>query len=75
MATNGAAVDASPRTEPALSLAAKFDQVFGDREAVKCALAANLSYYHDDPATLGWQQFAVAQGRYLMSGGRFTSRA
>ncbi|MBN9042764.1 MAG: FAD-dependent oxidoreductase [Rhizobiales bacterium 62-47] len=71
MATNGAAVDASPRTEPALSLAAKFDQVFGDREAVKCALAANLSYYHDDPATLGWQQFAVAQGRYLLSGGRF----
>jgi phytoene dehydrogenase-like protein len=54
-----------------LSLSQKLDSVFGDNEAVKCALAANLSYYHDDPATLWWIFFAMAQGSYLMSGGRF----
>ena len=54
-----------------LSLAQKLDQVFGDDEAVKCALAANLSYFHDDPATLWWIFFAMAQGSYLLSGGRF----
>jgi phytoene dehydrogenase-like protein len=54
-----------------LSLAQKLDGVFGDNEAVKCALAANLSYYHDDPATLWWIFFAMAQGSYLQSGGRF----
>ena len=45
--------------------------MFGDDEAVKCALAANLSYFHDDPATLWWIHFAMAQGSYLQSGGRF----
>ena len=54
-----------------LSLSQKLDRVFGDNEAVKCALAANLSYYHDDPATLWWIFFAMAQGGYLLSGGRF----
>jgi phytoene dehydrogenase-like protein len=54
-----------------LSLSQKLDSVFGDNEAVKCALAANLSYYHDDPAALWWIFFAVAQGGYLQSGGRF----
>src|SRR5258705_514323 len=44
---------------------------FGDNDAVKCALAANLSYYHDDPATLWWVFFAIAQGSYLLSGGRY----
>jgi phytoene dehydrogenase-like protein len=54
-----------------LSLSQKLDRVFGENEAVKCALAANLSYYHDDPATLWWIYFAMAQGNYLLSGGRF----
>jgi phytoene dehydrogenase-like protein len=54
-----------------LSLSQKLQQVFGDNEAVKCALAANLSYYHDDPETLWWIFFAMAQGNYLMGGGRF----
>jgi phytoene dehydrogenase-like protein len=54
-----------------LSLAQKLTGVFGDNEAVKCALAANLSYYHDDPATLWWIFFAIAQGGYLQSGGRY----
>jgi len=54
-----------------LSLSQKLDRIFDDNEAVKCALAANLSYYHDDPATLWWIYFAMAQGSYLQSGGRF----
>ena len=54
-----------------LSVSQKLDRTFGDNEAVKCALAANLSYYHDDPATLWWVFFAMAQGGYLQSGGRY----
>ena len=54
-----------------LSLSQKLDRVFGDNEAVKCALAANLSYFHDDPATLWWIYFAFAQGCYLQGGGRY----
>src|SRR5258705_10901813 len=54
-----------------LSLSQKLDRVFGDNEAVKCALAANLSYYHDDRATLWWIFFAMAQGSHLLSGRRF----
>jgi phytoene dehydrogenase-like protein len=54
-----------------LSLSQKLDRTFGNNEAVKCALAANLSYYHDDPATLWWVFFAMAQGGYLQSGGRY----
>lgn len=54
-----------------LSLSQKLDRVFGNNEAVKSALAANLSYYHDDPATTWWVFFAIAQGSYLLSGGRY----
>jgi phytoene dehydrogenase-like protein len=53
------------------SLGEVFERAFGDDEAVKWALAANLAYYHDDPATLWWVFFAVAQGGYLASGGRY----
>src|ERR1700716_3802721 len=52
-------------------LAPKPACIFRANEAVKCAVAANLSYYHDDPATLWWIYFAMAQGSYLLSGGRF----
>lgn len=54
-----------------LSLSQKLDHVFGDNEAVKCAVAANLSYFHDDPTTLWWIYFAFAQGCYLQGGGRY----
>jgi len=54
-----------------LSLSQKLDRMFGNNEAVKSALAANLSYYHDDPATTWWMFFAIAQGSYLLSGGRY----
>jgi phytoene dehydrogenase-like protein len=46
-----------------------FTARFGDDEAVKFGLAANLSYYSADPARLWWLFFAVAQGGYLGSGG------
>ena len=47
-----------------LSLAQKLDRLFGDDEAVKCAVAANLAYFHDDPASLSWAAFAMVQGSY-----------
>jgi phytoene dehydrogenase-like protein len=59
------------RSDRSLSLSQKFEHVFGGDEAVKCALAANLSYYHDDPATLSWPFFAMSQGGFLLSGGRY----
>lgn len=69
LAQDGGALINSP--DWPLSLSQKLDAVFGDDEAVKCALAANLSYFHHDPATLWWMHFASAQGSYLQSGGRF----
>lgn len=56
---------------PKLSLSEKLTELFGDDERIKCAVAANLAYYHDDPATLSWTHFAEAQGRYLQSGGHY----
>jgi phytoene dehydrogenase-like protein len=59
--------DATPPQRDA-TLAQTLDRAFGDNEAVKTALAANLSYYHDDPAATWWPFFAMAQGDYLRSG-------
>jgi phytoene dehydrogenase-like protein len=66
-----ASATGTPQAEVPLSLSQKLDEVFGDDEAIKCALAANLSYFHDDPGSLWWTFFARAQGSYLLSGGRF----
>ena len=68
---SAADIDRIPESDRALSLSQKFDRVFGNNEAVKCALAANLSYYHDDPATLSWPFFAMSQGGFFLSGGRY----
>jgi len=54
-----------------LSLGERLRRAFGDDEAAKCALAANILYWHDDPDTLWWILFAVAQGGYLASGSRY----
>ena len=54
-----------------LSLGEALHRHFGSDEGPKCALAANLPYYHDDPDSLWWIFFAVAQGGYLKSGGRY----
>lgn len=62
-----------PESEAAMSLLHKLDSVFGSNEAVKCAVAANLAYYHDDPAALSWRHFATAQGHYLRSGPCFVN--
>ena len=54
-----------------LSLSQKLERAFGNNEALKSTVAANLSYYHDDPSTTWWVFFAMAQGSYLLSGGRY----
>ncbi len=54
-----------------MSLGKSFHHAFGDDEAVKCALGANILYWHDDPDTMWWILFAIAQGGYLASGGRY----
>ncbi len=46
-----------------LSLSQKLDRTFGGNEAVKAALAANLSYYHDDPVTTWWVFLRRRPGR------------
>jgi phytoene dehydrogenase-like protein len=54
-----------------LSLLAALDRALGDCEPAKCALAANLALFHDNPGTIAWRFFAGAQGAYLASGSRF----
>ncbi len=66
-----AALDEPARQDWDLSLAQKLDRTFGGNEAVKCAIAANLCYYHDDPKTLWWVFFALAQGGLLQGGARY----
>lgn len=62
---------AAPNGRGAWSLADTLAASLGDDEAAKCALAANLALYHDDPRTLSWSFFAAAQGAYLATGARF----
>lgn len=52
-----------------MSLAERFQRAFGDDEAAKLGLGANMLYWHDDPETLWWILFAIAQGGYITSGG------
>ena len=54
-----------------LSLDDAFQRDLGNCEGAKCALAANLAYYADDPRKTWWLFFAVAQGGYFGSGGVF----
>ncbi len=53
------------------SLSEVFTRHFGDNEALKFALYANLPYYSDDPDRFWWLAFAMAQGSYLKSGGYY----
>jgi len=53
------------------SLADIFQELFGDDEAIKIALAANLAYYTDDPEQMWWIFYAVAQGGFLSGGGHY----
>jgi phytoene dehydrogenase-like protein len=54
-----------------LSLAERLHRAFRDDEAAKFGLASNILYWHDDPDTLWWILFAIAQGGYIASGGRY----
>lgn len=47
------------------------ERYFGDNEALKFAVASNLCYYADDPDTMAWLDFAVAQGGFLHGGGNY----
>jgi phytoene dehydrogenase-like protein len=53
------------------STGAVLQRELGDDEGAKFAVAANLAYYADDPRHLAWPFFALAQGGYLKTGGRF----
>jgi phytoene dehydrogenase-like protein len=53
------------------SLGERLHAAFGDDEGAKAGLAANILYWHDDPDTLWWILFAVAQGGYIGCGGRY----
>jgi all-trans-retinol 13,14-reductase len=45
--------------------------LFGEDESVKCALAANLGRYHDDPDRILFLAFAVPTASYLIGGGHY----
>jgi phytoene dehydrogenase-like protein len=53
------------------SAASFLDEIFGDDEAAKIALAANLCYLHNDPTRLWFLVFAMVQASYLTGGGHY----
>jgi all-trans-retinol 13,14-reductase len=48
-----------------------FERDFGNCEALKCALGANLAYYGDDPRKMWFIYYALAQGGFIASGGAY----
>ncbi|MDH4983690.1 FAD-dependent oxidoreductase [Hyphomicrobium sp. D-2] len=53
------------------SLSQQLQRTLGDNEAAKCAVAANMLFWHDDPDSLWWILFALAQGGNIATGIRF----
>ena len=53
------------------SLSQVLTRYFGDDEAIKFALAANLPFYSDDPDDFWWLGYAIAQGGYMRGGGYY----
>jgi all-trans-retinol 13,14-reductase len=53
------------------SVSEVMQRYFGDNEAIKIALAANLHYYADDPDQMWWLFYAVAQGGFFHGGGHY----
>jgi all-trans-retinol 13,14-reductase len=47
------------------------DELFDSDEAVKVALSANFSYYHDDPDRMSFLRYAIPQASYLAGGGHY----
>jgi phytoene dehydrogenase-like protein len=46
-------------------------ELFGGREDIKLAVAANLTCYHDDPSALLWRPFAQAQSAMIARGAAY----
>ncbi len=53
------------------SVSQVLERYLGDNEAIKIALAANLTYWSDDPDQMWWLFYAIAQGAYLEGGGNY----
>ncbi len=53
------------------SLSDVFARFFGDDEAIKFALAANLPYFADDPDDIWWIAYVMVQGGFLLGGGAY----
>jgi phytoene dehydrogenase-like protein len=47
------------------------NELFGEDEAVKLALAANFVYYHDDPDRMLFLRYAIPQASYVIGGGHY----
>ncbi len=45
--------------------------LFGDDEAVKIALAANIGYWHDDPDQMLFLSYAIPQASFVAGGGHY----
>ncbi len=54
-----------------LTLDEVMERAFGNCEALKCALGANLLYFGDDPRRTWWIYYALAQGANIASGGAY----
>jgi len=46
-------------------------ELFDADEAIKFALAANITYYHDDPERMLFLRYAIPQASYLAGGGHY----
>ena len=46
-------------------------ELFGNDEVVKLALAANVGYYHDDPDKMLFLRYAIPQASFLIGGGHY----
>jgi all-trans-retinol 13,14-reductase len=53
------------------SVSEELSRYFGDNEAIKVALAANLVYWSDDPDRMWWLFYVLAQGMYIQGGGYY----
>jgi len=53
------------------SVSQVMQRYFGDNEAIKIALAANLLYYSDDPDQMWWLFYAVVQDGFFRGGGNY----
>ena len=53
------------------SVSEVLERYFGDNEAIKIALAANLIYWSDDPDRMWWLFYVLAQGAFIQGGGHY----